>query len=61
MLMKPGAAIEAGDEVTFTLKLADGETVPFTAIAKPFAGAEESYDPGMHMPASGMPMGSAAP
>ncbi|BCJ50627.1 hypothetical protein Asp14428_21020 [Actinoplanes sp. NBRC 14428] len=55
MLMKPAEAIEAGDEVAFTLTLADGTTVPFTAIAKPFAGAGESYDPGMHMPASGMP------
>jgi len=61
MLMKPAKAIEAGDEVTFTLKLADGATVPFTAVAKPFAGAGESYDPGMSMPASGMPMASMAP
>ena len=56
MLMKPAQAIEPGDELTFTLKLADGQSVPFTAIAKPFAGAEESYDPG-HM----APMESAAP
>ena len=56
MLMKPAQAIEPGDEVAFTLKLADGKTVDFKAIAKPFAGAEESYDPG-HM----APMGSAAP
>ena len=61
MLMKPAAAIEAGDEVTFTLKLADGGTVSFTAIAKPFAGAGESYDPGMSMPSSGMPMPSMTP
>lgn len=61
MLMKPVAAVEAGDGVTLTLKLADGGTVPFTAIVKPFAGAGESYDPGMSMPASGMPMASAAP
>jgi periplasmic copper chaperone A len=61
MLMKPAAEIAAGDEVTFTLELADGKTVPFSAIAKPFAGAGESYDPGMSMPASGMPMGSTAP
>ncbi|MBM2614255.1 copper chaperone PCu(A)C [Actinoplanes sp. LDG1-06] len=53
MLMKPAKAIEPGDEVTFTLKLADGSTVPFTAIAKPFVGAQESYDPGH--------MGSMAP
>ncbi|GIE28693.1 hypothetical protein Ait01nite_017380 [Actinoplanes italicus] len=60
MLMKPAAEIKAGDEVTFTLKLADGTTVPFAAIAKPFAGAEESYAPGHGSP-SGMPMGSMAP
>ncbi|MBU2668112.1 copper chaperone PCu(A)C [Actinoplanes bogorensis] len=53
MLMKPAKAIEPGDELTFTLKLADGATVPFTAIAKPFAGAEESYAPS--------DMGSMAP
>lgn len=59
MLMKPAAAIEPGDEVQFTLTLAGGGTVAFTAIAKPFAGAQESYAPG----ASGMPMdmGSSKP
>jgi copper(I)-binding protein len=61
MLMKPAAAVKAGDEVSFTLKLADGQTVPFSAVAKPFAGAGESYDPGMSMPSSGMPMGGASP
>jgi copper(I)-binding protein len=61
MLMKPAQEIKAGDELTFTLRLADGSTVPFTAVAKPFAGAEESYAPGMEMPASGMPTGSSAP
>jgi copper(I)-binding protein len=64
MLMKPAAEIKPGDEVAFTLKLGDGRTVAFSAVAKPFAGAGESYDPGMSMPASGMPMepmGSAAP
>ncbi|GID48616.1 hypothetical protein Aca07nite_58910 [Actinoplanes capillaceus] len=61
MLMKPVQEIKAGDELTFTLKLGDGSAVSFTAIAKPFAGAEESYAPGMEMPASGMPMGSGAP
>lgn len=54
MLMKPAAEIKPGDEIAFTLTLADGTTVPFTAVAKPFAGAGESYDPGM-------PMGSTAP
>ncbi|GAA4966001.1 copper chaperone PCu(A)C [Actinoplanes utahensis] len=63
MLMKPAAEIKAGDEVTFTLTLAAGAPVTFTAIAKPFAGAGESYAPGhgSEMPASGMPMGSGKP
>ena len=60
MLMKPGAAIAAGDQVPFTLTLAGGATVPFTAIAKPFAGAEESYQPEMPMGSAG-PMGGAGP
>ena len=60
MLMKPGAAIEAGDEVAFTLKLTEGRTVQFKATAKPFAGAGESYDPSMKMPEGGMPMSPAA-
>jgi periplasmic copper chaperone A len=54
MLMKPAKAVEAGDEVSFTLRLAGGSSVTFSAIAKPFAGAGESYAPGM-------PMGSGAP
>lgn len=61
MLMKPAQAIEAGDQVAFTLKLADGSTVGFSAIAKPFAGAGESYAPGMPAPASAMPMGGSTP
>lgn len=52
MLMKPATAIEPGDQVSFTLQLAGGGTVPFTAIAKPFAGAGESYDPSMSMPSA---------
>jgi periplasmic copper chaperone A len=52
MMMKPSKEIAAGDEVSFTLTLADGKTVPFTAVAKPFTGAQESYAP----EASGMPM-----
>ncbi len=47
MLMKPSAAVKAGDELTFTLNLQGGATVAFSAVAKPFAGAQESYDPGM--------------
>ena len=50
MLMKPVKAIEPGDALTFTLRTATGGTVTFTAIAKPFAGANESYDPGAGMP-----------
>jgi copper(I)-binding protein len=45
MMMNPSAPIKPGDEVSFTLTLSDGSTVPFTAIAKPFAGAGESYAP----------------
>ena len=60
MLMKPAAEIAAGDEVSFTLKLGDGQSVTFSAIAKPFAGAQESYDPGMPMHGAS-PMGSMAP
>jgi len=60
MLMNPSAPIKPGDEVTFTLALAGGGSVVFTAIAKPFAGAGESYDPGGSMPMpSGMPAPSA--
>ncbi|WP_433833864.1 copper chaperone PCu(A)C [Actinoplanes sp. CA-015351] len=52
MLMSPSAAVKPGDELAFTLTLAGGGTVAFTAVAKPFAGAQESYDPGMTMPAA---------
>ncbi len=45
MLMKPSAAIKPGDELRFTLTLSDGGTVSFNAVAKPFAGAGESYAP----------------
>ncbi|MBB2941222.1 hypothetical protein FB565_000926 [Actinoplanes lutulentus] len=52
MLMSPSAAVKPGDELAFTLTLAGGGTVAFTAVAKPFAGAQESYDPGMTMPSA---------
>ncbi|GAB3141815.1 hypothetical protein GCM10027290_15160 [Micromonospora sonneratiae] len=48
MLMKLAKPVKAGDEVSVTLTLADGGTIQFTAVAKPFAGAEESYAPGTH-------------
>lgn len=43
MLMKMDAPVKPGDEVTFTLTLADGSTVNFTAQAKEFSGANETY------------------
>ena len=49
MLMNLAQPVKPGDEVTFTLTFADGRTAEFTAIAKPFAGAGESYDPSMTM------------
>jgi copper(I)-binding protein len=47
MLMKPAKAIQPGDQLSFTLTLGDGSQVPFSAVAKPFAGADESYAPTM--------------
>ena len=49
MLMNLAQPVKPGDEVTFTLTFADGRTAQFSAIAKPFAGAGESYDPNMTM------------
>jgi copper(I)-binding protein len=46
MLMELSRPIRAGEEVTITLNLSDGGRVDFTAVAKPFTGAEESYAPG---------------
>ncbi|SNY54670.1 copper chaperone PCu(A)C [Paractinoplanes atraurantiacus] len=54
MLMKPSAAIKPGDELTFTLTLADGGKVEFSAVAKPFAGAQESYAPSAAPSMAGM-------
>lgn len=51
MLMNLSKPIKPGDEVTITLTLSDGRSVEFTAIAKPFTGANESYAPG-HAPAT---------
>jgi copper(I)-binding protein len=56
MLMRPAKPIKPGDEVPVTLTLSDGSKISFSAIAKPFAGADESYapgtSPGMKMPMS---------
>lgn len=43
MLMGLTGPVLPGDEVSFTLELADGTTVDFTATAKDFSGANESY------------------
>jgi hypothetical protein len=48
MLMDLSTPIRPGDEIPITLTLADGGTVTFTAVAKPFAGAGESYAPDTH-------------
>ncbi|MCN0177139.1 copper chaperone PCu(A)C [Salinispora arenicola] len=50
MLLDLQQPVKAGDELAFTLAFADGRTQSFTAVAKPFTGAQESYDPGHSMP-----------
>lgn len=45
MMMKTHMAIRPGDTVPITLTLSDGHTVSFTAVAKDFAGANETYRP----------------
>ncbi|MFV2103893.1 copper chaperone PCu(A)C [Micromonospora sp. LOL_024] len=57
MLMNLNQPVKAGDELTFTLTFADGRTQTFTAVAKPFTGAQESYAPGHGEP---MPHTSAS-
>jgi copper(I)-binding protein len=52
MLLDIASPVAAGDEVEFTLTLSDGSTMTFTAVARPFAGGNETYDPG-----NGMDMG----
>lgn len=59
MMMGLTTPVKAGDEITVTLTLGDGTTVPFTAVGKPFTGAQESYAPGAH--GGGMPGMSAMP
>ncbi|MEU4642972.1 copper chaperone PCu(A)C [Micromonospora sp. NPDC023814] len=53
MLMALRRPVRAGDQVSFTLTFADGRTQTFTAVAKPFTGAQESYAPGHGEPAPG--------
>ncbi|MGV9214189.1 copper chaperone PCu(A)C [Micromonospora sp. RB23] len=54
MLMNLTKPVRAGDELTVTLTFADGRTQQFTAVAKPFTGAQESYAPGHGEPMPGM-------
>ncbi|GII79950.1 hypothetical protein Sru01_49320 [Sphaerisporangium rufum] len=46
MLMGVADKVEPGAEIPFTLTLADGGTLRFTAIGKEFAGGKEDYQPG---------------
>lgn len=46
MLMGLTAPVEAGDEVTFTLTFSDDSTLEFTAPAKDYSGANETYEGG---------------
>ncbi|MEU8421418.1 copper chaperone PCu(A)C [Micromonospora sp. NPDC048835] len=54
MLMNLTRPVQAGDELTFSLTFADGKTQQFSAVAKPFTGAQESYAPGHGQPMPGM-------
>lgn len=44
MLMGLAKPITAGDELSFTLTFSDGSTAEFTAPAKDYSGANESYE-----------------
>lgn len=44
MLMGLAKPIKAGDELSFTLTFSDGSTTEFTAPAKDYSGANESYE-----------------
>ncbi|MEV6519323.1 copper chaperone PCu(A)C [Micromonospora chalcea] len=46
MLMDLTRPVRPGDQLDITLTFADGRTQTFTAVAKPFTGAQESYAPG---------------
>lgn len=49
MLMGLTAPLKAGDESTFTLTLSDGSAFEFTAPAKDYSGANETYEGDMDM------------
>ncbi|MDV2981583.1 UNVERIFIED_CONTAM: copper chaperone PCu(A)C [Actinomycetes bacterium ARC8] len=60
MLMGLTEPVTPGAEVTFTLELAGGGSIDFTAVAKDFSGANENYvEEGTGM-SHGQPSGSAA-
>lgn len=46
MLMDLTGPIQPGDDISITLSLSNGQSVTYTAIAKDFTGANESYSPG---------------
>ncbi|WBC07795.1 copper chaperone PCu(A)C [Micromonospora sp. WMMA1947] len=46
MLMDLTRPVRPGDQLDITLTFADGRTQTFSAVAKPFTGAQESYAPG---------------
>ncbi|GGM24710.1 MULTISPECIES: copper chaperone PCu(A)C [Micromonospora] len=60
MLMDLREPVPAGAELAITLTFADGRSQRFTAVSKPFTGAQESYSP-EHGGPSPMPGGSATP
>lgn len=55
MLMDLTGPVQAGDQVEVTLECASGATTQFVAVAKPFAGGEETY-----VPSDGMDSGDMA-
>ncbi|MDF9716667.1 copper chaperone PCu(A)C [Nocardioides sp. ChNu-153] len=48
MLMELTGPLEAGQDVTIDLELADGATETITAVVKPYTGADEEYAGGDH-------------
>lgn len=61
MIMDVTRPIQPGDEITVDLTVDDGSTLTFTALAKEFAGAQESYSPSADMSGMSMAPMSSAP
>ena len=57
MLMDVVAPIQAGQDVSFTLTCSGGGTASFTAQARTFNGADETYQSGSPMPSMSGSMG----